>query len=104
MRRGSVEEKGRGWSEAYGIELLCRLNQVQLIQLTEFWTGMNSVHIRYMVKCQRGLGILGFCGNFCGKVLMLKNGFGKVSEFLELLKIDLYQRDGFWSKFELDAI
>jgi hypothetical protein len=33
------------------------------------------------------LGILGICVDFCGKVLMLKNEFGKVSEFLEVYKL-----------------
>jgi hypothetical protein len=35
---------------------------------------------------------------------MLKNEFGKVSEFLELLKIGFDHRNRIWSKFELDAI
>lgn len=52
---------------------------------------MNSVHMRCMTECQEMLGILGILGNFCGEVLMHKNEFGKVSEFLEQLKIGLYQ-------------
>jgi len=40
-----------------------------------------------MMKCQRVLGILGILGNFCGEVLKHIRGSGKVSEFLEQLKI-----------------
>ena len=50
------------------------------------------------------LGIFGFCVDFCGKVLMLKNEFGKVSEFLEAFKIGFDQQNWIWSKFELNEI
>jgi hypothetical protein len=33
-----------------------------------------------MMNKQMVLGILGFCGNFCGEWLMHKRGSGKVSE------------------------
>jgi hypothetical protein len=62
---------------------------------------MNSTQTTHMIIWQSMLGILGICVDFCGKVLMLKNEFGKVSEFLEQLKIGLYQRVCFWSKVAL---
>ena len=52
---------------------------------------MNSVHTKCMLKCQKVLEILGIFGNFCGEVLMHKREFGKVSEFLEQLKIGFGQ-------------
>jgi hypothetical protein len=50
------------------------------------------------------LGIFGFCVDFCGKVLMLKNEFGKVSEFLEEFGKGFGQENSFWFKFELNGI
>jgi hypothetical protein len=47
------------------------------------------------------LCIFRICGNFCGDVLMLKNEFGKVSEFLEEFGKGFGQENGFWFKFEL---
>ena len=40
-----------------------------------------------MMKCQRALGILGIFENFCGEVLRPKRDAGKISEFLEQLKL-----------------
>jgi hypothetical protein len=57
-----------------------------------------------MIIWQGMLGILGICVDFCGKVLMLKNEFGKVSEFLEEFGKGFGQENSFWFKFELTGI
>ena len=65
---------------------------------------MNSVLSTCLMQWQLALGILGFCEDFCGDVLKLKNEFAKVSEFLNEIRIGFGQENDFWSKFEQERI